>query len=50
VFATTFDGISGPIACDKYGECGKFSPAVYEYTSPDAKTFKIGTNPKKIWP
>jgi len=50
VFATKFDGISGPIACDKYGECGKFAPAVYEYTNADAKTFKIGTNPKKIWP
>jgi branched-chain amino acid transport system substrate-binding protein len=50
VFATKFDGISGPIACDKYGECGKFAPAVYEYTNADAKTFKIGENPKKIWP
>jgi branched-chain amino acid transport system substrate-binding protein len=50
VFATKFDGISGPIACDQYGECGKFSPAVYEYTNADAKTFKIGENPKKIWP
>jgi branched-chain amino acid transport system substrate-binding protein len=50
VFATKFDGISGPIACDQYGECGKFSPAVYEYTKADPKTFKIGENPKKIWP
>jgi branched-chain amino acid transport system substrate-binding protein len=50
VFATKFDGISGPIACDQYGECGKFAPAVYEYTKADAKTFKIGENPKKIWP
>ncbi|MFI4996650.1 MAG: branched-chain amino acid ABC transporter substrate-binding protein [Hyphomicrobiales bacterium] len=50
VFATKFDGISGPIGCDQYGECGKFAPAVYEYTNADAKTFKIGANPKKIWP
>jgi branched-chain amino acid transport system substrate-binding protein len=50
VFATKFDGISGPIACDQHGECGKFAPAVYEYTNADPKTFKIGTNPKKIWP
>jgi branched-chain amino acid transport system substrate-binding protein len=50
VFATTFDGISGPIECDKYGECGKFHPAVYEFTSADPKSFKIGVNPKKIWP
>jgi branched-chain amino acid transport system substrate-binding protein len=50
VFATKFDGISGPISCDAHGECGKFAPAVYEYTNADAKTFKIGDNPKKIWP
>jgi branched-chain amino acid transport system substrate-binding protein len=50
VFAEKFDGISGPIACDAHGECGKFSPAVYQFTSADAKSFKIGENPKKIWP
>ncbi len=50
VYATKFDGASGPIACDAHGECSKFKPAVYEYTNPDPKTFKIGTNPKKIWP
>ena len=42
MFGTKFDGISGPISCDQYGECGKFAPAVYEYTKADAKTFKIG--------
>lgn len=50
VFATKFEGTFGPIACNRYGECAKFKPAVYEYTSADPKTFKIGTNPKKIWP
>ena len=50
VFATKFDGISGPIACDPYGECAQFKPAVYEFTNADPKTFKIGENPKKIWP
>jgi len=50
VFATKFDGISGPIKCDAYGECGEFHPSVLEYTSADPKTFAIGTNPKKIWP
>jgi branched-chain amino acid transport system substrate-binding protein len=50
VFATQFDGISGPIKCDPYGECGEFHPSVLEYTSADPKTFAIGTNPKKIWP
>jgi branched-chain amino acid transport system substrate-binding protein len=50
VYATKFDGISGPIACDPHGECAQFKPAVYEFTSADPKTFKIGVNPKKIWP
>ena len=50
VFATKFDGVSGPIACDAHGECGEFKPAVYEYTSSDASTFAIGKNPKKIYP
>jgi branched-chain amino acid transport system substrate-binding protein len=50
VFATKFDGISGPIACDAYGECSQFKPSVLEFTSADPKTFGVGTNPKKIWP
>jgi len=50
VFATKFDGVSGPISCDAHGECGEFKPAVYEYTSADVSTFLIGKNPKKIWP
>jgi len=55
VFATKFDGISGPIKCDKWGECGEFHPAVYQYTNADPKTFtsdasKSNANPKKIWP
>ncbi len=50
VFGTKFEGISGPISCDKYGECSRFKPSVLEFTSADPKTFKVGTNPKKIWP
>ncbi len=50
VFATKFDGISGPIACDPYGECSQFKPSVLEFTSADPKTFGVGKNPKKIWP
>jgi branched-chain amino acid transport system substrate-binding protein len=50
VFATKFDGISGPIACDPHGECAEFHPSVLEYTSADPKTFAIGKNPRKIWP
>jgi branched-chain amino acid transport system substrate-binding protein len=50
VFATKFEGISGPIACDPYGECSQFKPSVLQFTSADPKTFGIGKNPKKIWP
>jgi branched-chain amino acid transport system substrate-binding protein len=50
VFATKFDGISGPIACDAYGECSQFHGSVLQFTSADPKTFGIGKNPIKIWP
>jgi branched-chain amino acid transport system substrate-binding protein len=50
VFAEKFDGLSGPIACDTHGQCAKFKPAVYEFTSADPKTFSMGKNPKKVWP
>ncbi len=50
VFAVKFDGLSGPIGCDAYGQCAKFKPAVYEFNSADPKTFSMGKNPKKIWP
>ncbi len=50
VFDTKFDGISGPIACDPYGECSQFHGSVLEFTSGDPKTFGVGKNPIKIWP
>jgi branched-chain amino acid transport system substrate-binding protein len=50
VLTIMFEGVSGPIACDEHGQCAKFKPAVYEFTNRDPKTFKIGENPKKVWP
>lgn len=50
VFSIKFDGISGPIACNEYGECSQFRPSVLEFISADPRTFGVGTNPKKIWP
>jgi len=50
VYATSFEGDAGPVKCDAHGECAQFKPAVYEFTSADPKSFKIGENPKKIWP
>ena len=49
VFATKFDGISGPIACDAHGECCVQAGGL-QFISADAKTFAMGKNPKKIWP
>jgi branched-chain amino acid transport system substrate-binding protein len=50
VFSIKFEGISGPISCDKYGECSQFKPSVLEFTNADPKSFSAGTNPKKVWP
>ena len=50
VLGVRLDGISGPIACNPYGECAQFRPAVYQFTNPDPKSFSIGQNPRKIWP
>jgi branched-chain amino acid transport system substrate-binding protein len=49
-FTMAFDGDSGPIKCGEHGDCGSFKPAVYEFVSDDPATFKIGTNPKRIFP
>lgn len=50
VYSSKFDGLSGPIACDAYGQCASFKPGAFEFTSADPKTFAIGINPKKVWP
>lgn len=49
-FATAFDGVSGPIKCGEHGDCATFKPAVYEFVNSDPSTFKVGTNPKQIFP
>jgi len=51
LFATKgYDGIGGAINCDENGDCAGFKFAVYQFTNGDAETFKIGVNPKKIYP
>ncbi|QPC92614.1 branched-chain amino acid ABC transporter substrate-binding protein [Mesorhizobium sp. INR15] len=50
IFATDTDGISGRMKCDADGECAQFHLGVYEYVNTDPTTFKIGDNPKKIYP
>jgi branched-chain amino acid transport system substrate-binding protein len=51
IFATKeHPGLTGTLSCDRYGDCGIFHPAVYQYTNADPKTFKLGANPIKIYP
>lgn len=50
IFASKSDGISGRIECDANGECAEFHLGVFEYVNADPKTFKVGENPKKIFP
>jgi branched-chain amino acid transport system substrate-binding protein len=49
-FQSSFDGVSGPIKCGEHGDCSTFKPAVYEFINSDPATFKIGDNPKRIFP
>ena len=44
------DGLTGKLTCDQYGDCGSSNFAVFEYTSGDPSSFKLGTNPKKVYP
>lgn len=50
MFASSFDGLGGPISCDPHGQCAQFKPAVYQYVSANPDTYLPGTNPKKIYP
>ena len=44
------DGLTGKLTCDKNGDCGSSHFAVFEYVSGDSSTFKLGVNPKKVFP
>lgn len=44
------DGLTGKLTCDKNGDCGASNFAVFEYVSGDPTTFKLGANPKKVFP
>ena len=47
---TDLDGIGGKLTCDKYGDCGASHFAVFEYTAGDPSTYKVGVNPKHVYP
>ena len=44
------DGLTGKLTCDKNGDCGASNFAVFEYVSGDPSSFKLGVNPKKVFP
>lgn len=44
------DGLTGKLTCDKNGDCGASNFAVFEYVAGDPSTFKLGANPKKVFP
>ena len=44
------DGLTGKLTCNKDGDCGASNFAVFEYVSGDPTTFKLGVNPKKVFP
>ena len=43
-------GMTGKLSCDANGDCVSSHFAVFEYTSGDPSTFKLGTNPKHVYP
>ena len=43
-------GVSGELNCDKFGDCAASHFAVFEFVDGDASSFKIGTNPKHVYP
>jgi branched-chain amino acid transport system substrate-binding protein len=47
---TGLDGISGRLTCDMNGDCGASHFAVFEYTAGDPSSYKMGTNPKHVYP
>ena len=51
LFATKgYEGLSGLINCNPHGQCGGFNFAAYQYVDSHPATFKVGTNPIKIYP
>lgn len=45
-----FDGLTGKLTCDRFGDCGTAHFVIVEYTSGDPASFKEGVNPKRVYP
>ncbi len=50
IHTKNLDGVTGKLTCNQYGDCGASNFAVYEFTNGDPSSYKIGTNPKVIFP
>jgi branched-chain amino acid transport system substrate-binding protein len=51
IYATkNLPGLGGTLTCSQYGDCQEFKFALYQFTSPDPKSFDPGINPKKVFP
>lgn len=51
LFATkNHKGVTGNLSCNQYGDCGVRKFAVYEFVSANPDSFKVGENPKRIYP
>lgn len=45
-----YDGITGKLTCNQYGDCASPTYAVWQYTSEDPNSYSLGSNPKRIYP
>ncbi len=50
IHTSELKGLTGTLTCNEFGDCGSSHFAVFEYTNGDSSTFKLGTNPKKVYP
>jgi branched-chain amino acid transport system substrate-binding protein len=51
LFATKgFKGITGTLTCNPYGDCAEPHIAVYQVVSASPANWKLGTDPKKVYP
>ena len=45
-----YQGVTGKLTCDQYGDCAVYKFTVYEFTNSDPKSIDVGKNPKRVYP
>ena len=45
-----YEGLTGKLGCNEVGDCASPIYAVWEYTSEDPASYRLGTNPIRIYP